>query len=54
MPIEELREMLIKVIQNLDEYADIELIEIQCIGDKLKEMAMYETFLRESKRRCAD
>jgi len=23
------------------------LIEIQCIGDKLKEMAMYEVFLRE-------
>lgn len=47
MPIEELREMFIKVIKKLDGYTDRELIEIQCISDKLKEMAMYETFLRE-------
>ncbi|WP_307975917.1 hypothetical protein [uncultured Streptococcus sp.] len=47
MLVEEVREMLIKVIKNLDGYTDRELIEIQCIGDKLKEMAMHETFLRE-------
>ncbi|MCY7251543.1 hypothetical protein MK857_02745 [Streptococcus pasteurianus] len=47
IPIEDLREMLVKVIKKLDGYTDRELIEIQCIGDKLKEMAMYEVFLRE-------
>ena len=47
MTIEELRKMLIEVIKNLDNYTDRELVEIQCIGDKLKEMAMYESFLRE-------
>lgn len=47
IPIEDLREMLVKVIKKLDRYTDRELIEIQCIGDKLKEMAMYEVFLRE-------
>lgn len=47
MTIEELRKTLIEVIKKLDGYTDRELIEIQCIGDKLKEMAMYETFLRE-------
>lgn len=47
MTIEELRKTLIEVIKKLDGYTDRELIEIQYIGDKIKEMAMYETFLRE-------
>ena len=47
IPIEDLSEMLVKVIKKLDGYTDRELIEIQCIGDKLKEMVMYEVFLRE-------
>lgn len=47
MTIEELRKSLIEVIKNLENYTDRELVEIQAIGDKLKEMAMYETFLRE-------
>ena len=45
--IEELRKTLIEVTKNLGNYTDRDLVEIQCIGDKLKEMAMYETFLRE-------
>ena len=47
MTSEELRKTLIEVIENLENYTDRELVEIQAIGDKLKEMAMYETFLRE-------
>ena len=45
--IEELRKTLIEVTKNLENYTDRELVEIQAVGDKLKEMAMYETFLRE-------
>lgn len=47
MTIEELRKTLIEVTKNLENYTDRELVEIQALGDKLKEMAMYETFLRE-------
>lgn len=47
MTIEDLRKTLIEVIKNLGNYTDRELVEIEAIGDKLKEMAMYETFLRE-------
>lgn len=47
MTIEELRKSLIEVTKNLGNYTDRELVEIQAVGDKLKEMAMYETFLRE-------
>lgn len=47
MKVEELRKMLIGAIQSMSNYTDRELVEVQCIGDKLKEMALYETFLRE-------
>lgn len=47
MTIEELRKSLIEVTKNLENYTDRELVEIQAVGDKLKEMAIYETFLRE-------
>lgn len=47
MTIEELRKSLIEVTKNLENYTDRELVEIQAVGDKLKEMAMYETFSRE-------
>lgn len=47
MSINEIRKMLIEVIENLNDFTDKELIEIQSVGDKLKEMAMYEAFLRE-------
>ena len=47
MSIKELNEVFIEVIKNLDSYTDRELREIKNIGDELKEMAMYETFLRE-------
>lgn len=47
MTIKELNKTLIEVVRNLENYTDRELVEIQSIGDKLKEMAMYETFSRE-------
>lgn len=47
LTIEELRKTLIEVTKNLENYTDRDLAEIQSIGDKLKEMAMYEVFLRE-------
>lgn len=50
MTIEELRKSLIEVTKNLENYTDRELVEIQAVGDKLKEMAMYETFLREERK----
>lgn len=47
MTIEKLIKTLIEVTKNLENYTDRELVEIQAFGDKLKEMAMYEAFLRE-------
>ncbi|HFI0468772.1 TPA: hypothetical protein ACGO5G_001193 [Streptococcus suis] len=47
MTIEEVRKTLIEVIKHLETYSDRELVEIKCIADKLKEMAMYEEFCRE-------
>lgn len=50
--IEELRKMLVEVTKNLDRYTNRDLKQIQAIGDKLKEVAMYEVFFkRRSKRR---
>ncbi len=50
MTIEELRKMLVEVTKNLDRYTNRDLKQIQAIGDKLKEMAMYEVFLREERK----
>ena len=47
MKIEEIRKMLIDVIKSLGDYNDRELVEIKCIADKMKEMALYEEFCRE-------
>ncbi|APC45906.1 hypothetical protein CHPC1151_0040 [Streptococcus phage CHPC1151] len=47
MKVEELRKTLIEVIKHLDNYSDYELVEIKCIADKMKEMAMYKEFCRE-------
>lgn len=49
MTIEEIRKTLIDVIKSLGNYSDYELVEIRCIADKMKEMAMYEEFCRGKK-----
>lgn len=49
MKIEEVRKTLIEVIKDLETYSDRELVEIEGIADKMKEMAMYEEFCREKR-----
>ena len=51
MKIEEVRKTLIEVIKNLEAYSDRELMEIKGIADKMKEMAMYEEYCRETHSR---
>lgn len=47
MKIEEVRQTLIEAVKHLESYTDRELIELKGIGDKMKEMALYEEFRRE-------